>query len=169
MIFWKTSITRWARLDKKSGGPKGRRVEDSLFPPGLAEKAQHRGRCIVGEGQSLCRRLVHDLQPGEFRGLEGVVRITDGRLRSRGIFEADAKIFNGGTHGVLAESTEPTTLSRDLLDGQVDDFLCGARATTVDAGAATGLEVVQVTRYTVAQELGPDRLDANGGLASIIN
>ena len=55
----------------------GRRVEDSLFPPGLAEKAQHRGRCIVGEGQSLCRRLVHDLQPGEFRGLEGVVQLDE--------------------------------------------------------------------------------------------
>ena len=39
----------------------GRRVVTSLFPPGLAEKAEHRGGCVVGEGQSLGRRLVHDL------------------------------------------------------------------------------------------------------------
>ena len=147
----------------------GRRVEDSLFPPGLAEKAEHRGGCVVGEGQSLCRRLVHDLQPGEFRGLEGVVRITDGRLRSRGIFEADTQVLDGGTHGVFAESTETTTLGRDLLDGQVDDFLGRSRVTTVNASTATGLEVVQVTRDTVAQELGADGLDANGGLAGIVN
>ena len=146
----------------------GRRVR-TLFPPGLAEKAEHRGGCVVGEGQSLGRRLVHDLQTGEFCGLEGVVRITDGGLCSRGVFEADAEVLDGRTHGVLAEGTETTTLGRDLLDGQVNNFLSGSHAATVDAGVATGLEVGQITRHTVAQELGTDCLDANGSLAGIVN
>lgn len=55
----------------------GRRKEDSLIPPGLAEKAEHRGGCIVGEGQSLGRRLVHDLQTSKFCSLKGIVRVTD--------------------------------------------------------------------------------------------
>ena len=144
-------------------------MEDSLFPPGLAEKAEHRGRCAVGEGQSLGRRLVHNLQTSEFCSLEGIVRITDGGLCSCGVFEANAQVLDGGAHGVLAKCTETATLGRDLLDGQVNDFLSRSNVATVDAGTATGLEVVQVTGDAVAQELRADRLDANRRLAGIVN
>ena len=55
----KTSITPSARSPSSRARPNG--PPWRTLPSGIS-RAEHRGGCVVGEGQSLGRRLVHDLQ-----------------------------------------------------------------------------------------------------------